>query len=119
MIPNHFPATLWGGRRASGNSRAGAQHGFQAQDRHDDKYGVFFHFLLSFLNGIVKGKGQPPVLLNSDHPDATAGILTVKVLPWPGLLSTVMAPWWASTMNLAMLRPRPQPSARRVRLRST
>jgi hypothetical protein len=53
------------------------------------------------------------------HAAEMMGRVTVKVLPWPGLLSTVIVPWWASTMNFAMLRPRPQPSARRDRLRST
>ena len=43
------------------------------------------------------------------------GRVTVKVLPWVSLLSTVIEPSWASTMNLAMLKPKPQPSARRDR----
>lgn len=44
---------------------------------------------------------------------------TAKVLPSPGLLVTVIEPLWASTINFAILRPRPQPSACRARLRST
>ena len=46
------------------------------------------------------------------------GGMTVKVLRWVGWLSTVMVPGWASPMNWAMLWPRPQPSARRDKLRS-
>ena len=37
------------------------------------------------------------------------GRRTLKVLPWPGELSTSMLPPWASAMERAMLSPRPTP----------
>jgi MFS family permease len=54
-------------------------------------------------------------------PDAhrTAGIRTVKVLPTPGVLSTVMVPPWACTMCLTIERPRPVPPSLRLRALST
>ena len=49
----------------------------------------------------------------------SVGRLTVNVLPSPSWLATITVPPWASTMNLTMLNPSPQPSAERDRLRST
>ena len=63
--------------------------------------------IFNYQNGIHTTSFQPG-----------AGSFTVKVLPLPGLLSTVIVPLCASTMNLAMDKPSPQPSARRDRLRS-
>ena len=39
----------------------------------------------------------------------SAGRETVKVLPWPGVLSTSILPPWAAAMDWAILSPRPAP----------
>ena len=39
----------------------------------------------------------------------SAGRETVKVLPWPGVLSTSILPPWATAMDWAILSPRPAP----------
>src|SRR6516162_8259045 len=49
-----------------------------------------------------------------DDQDATHGLTTagrsmVKVLPWPGSLSTVISPPWASTICRTMASPTPEP----------
>ena len=47
------------------------------------------------------------------------GRVKKKVEPWPSALSTRMRPPWASTMCLAMARPRPVPPDSRERALST
>ena len=44
-----------------------------------------------------------------------AGRVTVKMLPLPGELSTVIVPPWASAIHFPMARPRPVPPAWRAR----
>ena len=39
----------------------------------------------------------------------SAGRETVKVLPWPGVLSTSILPPWATAMDWAIVSPRPAP----------
>ena len=47
------------------------------------------------------------------------GRTTVKHVPVPALLETVIFPWWVSATLLAMARPRPYPPCARSRAAST
>ena len=60
---------------------------------------------------------SPAASLPAAH--RAAGIRTVKVLPTPGVLSTVMVPPWACTMCLTIERPKPVPPSLRLRALST
>jgi hypothetical protein len=69
-------------------------------------FALYQHRLQQILYGCESSLPlRSDVIWSSLHP--AAGSVTVKVDPLPGVLSTWMAPPWASTSDRAIANPRP------------